>query len=204
MLEFKPDYERSKERIDAFWERELIDRPVVQFGLLKPAEERVPLPVSNHTTAADRWLDSGYQAELKLAQLANRGFLGDTMPVAWPNLGPEVFAAFYGCPIHFGDYGTSWTEPILDGWEQARALQLDWQSPYLLKLYEMTDALLELGRGKFITGMTDWHPAGSRRTISGYTTCSTRSCDIRGSRSRRGRPWSVKTSTMSPRTISRS
>jgi hypothetical protein len=160
MLAFKPDYERSKERIDAFWERELIDRPVVQFRLLRPAEERVPLPASNHVTAADRWLDSGHQAELKLAQLANREFLGDAMPVAWPNLGPEVFAAFYGCPIHFGDYGTSWTEPILDSWESARALQLDWQSPYLLKLHEMTDALLELGRGKFITGMTDWHPGG--------------------------------------------
>jgi hypothetical protein len=160
MFAFKPDYERSKERIDAFWERELIDRPVVQFGLLKPAEERVPLPPSNHATAADRWLDSEYQGELKLAQLSNQEFLGDAMPVAWPNLGPEVFASFYGCPIHFGDYGTSWTDPILDSWEQADGLQLDWESPYLHKLHEMTDILLELGKGRFITGMTDWHPGG--------------------------------------------
>lgn len=160
MFAFKPDYERSKERIDAFWERELIDRPVVQFGLLKPAEEWVPLPPSNHATAADRWLDSEYQGELKLAQLSNQEFLGDAMPVAWPNLGPEVFASFYGCPIHFGDYGTSWTDPILDSWEQADGLQLDWESPYLHKLHEMTDILLELGKGRFITGMTDWHPGG--------------------------------------------
>jgi hypothetical protein len=160
MFAFKPDYERSKERIDAFWERELIDRPVVQFGLLKPAEEWAPLPPSNHATAADRWLDSEYQGELKLAQLSNQEFLGDAMPVAWPNLGPEVFASFYGCPIHFGDYGTSWTDPILDSWEQADGLQLDWESPYLHKLHEMTDILLELGKGRFITGMTDWHPGG--------------------------------------------
>ena len=160
MFAFKPDYERSKERIDAFWERELIDRPVVQFGLLKPAEEWAPLPPSNHATAADRWLDSEYQGELKLAQLSNQEFLGDAMPVAWPNLGPEVFASFYGCPIHFGDYGTSWTDPILDSWEQADGLQLDWESPYLHKLHEMTDILLALGKGRFITGMTDWHPGG--------------------------------------------
>lgn len=160
MFEFKPDYERSKERIDAFWECELIDRPVVQFGLSKPPEKRVPEPVSGHTTPADRWLDTAYQAELKLTQLSNREFLGDTMPVAYPNLGPEVFSSFYGCPIRFGDYGTSWTEPILDDWSQAADLRLDWESPAMRKLHEMTDALLEVGKGRFITGMTDWHPGG--------------------------------------------
>jgi hypothetical protein len=50
MLEFKPDYEQSKRRIDAFWERELIDRPVVQFALARPPEENEsagPVPGSS-------------------------------------------------------------------------------------------------------------------------------------------------------------
>ena len=39
---------------------------------------------------------------------------------------------------------------------------LDWDSPYLKKLHEMTDALLEpWASGKFIVGMTDWHPAAT-------------------------------------------
>jgi hypothetical protein len=160
MFEFKPDYERSKQRIDAFWERELVDRPVVQFTLPKSPEERVPVPKSNHSTSAERWLDVQYQAELTLAELSNSYFLGDTMPVAYPNLGPEVFSALYGCPLHFGDYGTSWTEPILRDWFEADKLQLNWNSPYLKKLEEITDALLEVGRSKFIVGMTDWHPGG--------------------------------------------
>ncbi len=160
MFEFKPDYEETKRRIDAFWECELIDRPVVQFYLAKPLEERVPVPQSQHATPAERWLDADFQAELALANLSNREFLGDSLPVAYPNLGPEVFSAFYGCPLHFGDYGTSWTEPILEDWGQADQLRLDWDSPYLKKLHEMTDRLLEVGRGKFIVGMTDWHPGG--------------------------------------------
>jgi hypothetical protein len=45
-------------------------------------------------------------------------------------------------------------------WHQVDTLCLDWESPYLKKLHEMTDALLEIGRGKFITGMPDWHPGG--------------------------------------------
>jgi hypothetical protein len=160
MFEFKPDYERSRQRIDAFWERELIDRPVVQFGLARPPAEQVPLPPSHHATPAERWLDAGYQAEFQLAILSNQEFLGDTMPVAWPNLGPEIFAALYGCPIHFGDYGTSWSEPILHDWDEAGRLHLDWESPYLHKLHELTDALLAVGKDRFITGMTDWHPGG--------------------------------------------
>ena len=160
MFELKPDYEKSKQRIEAFWHRELIDRPVVYFPLPKPPDECVPLPVSNHAAPGARWLDAQYQAEFALANLRNHEFLGDTLPIVYPNLGPEIFSVFYGCPVHFGDYGTSWTDPILEGWDEVDRLQFDWQSPYLAKLHEMTDLLLDYGKGKFIVGMTDWHPGG--------------------------------------------
>lgn len=160
MFESKPDYEKTRERIAAFWERDLIDRPVVMFGLPKPPEEQAPWPASHHVTPAERWTDAQYQADLALAGARNYEFLGDTLPVAYPNLGPEIFSAFYGCPVYFGDYGTSWTDPILDDWSEAERLRLDWDSPWLAKLHEMTDALLEAGRGKFIVGMTDWHSGG--------------------------------------------
>jgi len=158
VFEYKPDYEETKKRIAAFWERELIDRPVVQFAVPKPVDEQAPLPESTHGTADERWLDVEYQTKLACARLSNMEFLGDTLPIAFPNLGPEVLSAMYGCPIHFGDYGTSWTDPILGDWSQLDSLSFDWNSPYLNKLHAMTDALLEAGRGKFIVGMTDWHP----------------------------------------------
>jgi hypothetical protein len=160
MLSLKPDYETSKQRIEAFWEREILDRPVVQFTLYKPEEQCLPLPASRHATPAERWLDADYQAERALADLSNQLFQGDTLPVAWPNLGPDVLASLYGCPLEFGDYGTSWSRPILDDWAAADRLTLDWDHPFLHKLQQMTGALLELGQGHFLTGMTDWHPGG--------------------------------------------
>ena len=160
MFALKPDYDASKARIEAFWERELIDRPVVQFTLWKPPAERTPLPVSTHATPRDRWLDVDYQVALACATLDNQLFLGDTLPIAWPNLGPDVFAAFYGCPLEFGDYGTSWSVPILHDWADADQIRIELDSPYLRTLHAMTDALLEAGRGRFIVGMTDWHPGG--------------------------------------------
>lgn len=160
MYRFKPDYAKSRQRIEAFWERQVLDRPVVQFDLMRPPNEQMPLPESRHGSARARWLDAEYQAQWHLAALSNREFLGDTLPVAFPNLGPELFAAFYGCPLHFGDYGTSWTEPILHDWDQMDQIQMDWENPWLAKLHEMTDAFLAVGRDTFITGMTDWHPGG--------------------------------------------
>jgi hypothetical protein len=160
MFDLKPDYENTRARIEAFWEQEVLDRPVTMFILAKPPDEQVDLPLEHQVAPADRWLDAQYQAELALALLTNREYLGDSLPIAFPNLGPEIFSALYGCPMHFGDYGTSWTDPILHDWSQVDQLQLDWNHPYLTRLVEMTDALLEIGRGKFITGMTDWHPGG--------------------------------------------
>jgi len=160
VFELKPDYEECKRRYDAFWEREIIDRPLVTFNLVKPEAELVPLPESRHASSEECWLDTEYQVAHAVARLTNRVYLGDTMPIAFPDLGPEVFSSFYGCPIHFGDYGTSWTDPIIDDWSEAGAVRLDWDSPYMHKLHEMTDGLLEAGAGRFITGMADWHPGG--------------------------------------------
>lgn len=160
MFSYKPDYEASKQRIEAFWEREIIDRPVCMITLGKPVEERAPLPVSNHATPEERWLDADYQAALAIAELGNRYYLGDAMPVTYPRMGPEVFSSLYGCPMHYGDYGTSWTDPILHDWADVDNIQLQWDGPVMRKLDELTNALLEAGKGRFVVGMTDWHPGG--------------------------------------------
>lgn len=160
MFSLKPDYEQSRARIEAFWHSELIDRPVVQFVLYKPPEESIPYPSSEGMTIEQWWLDVQFRVDLAQADLSNRLFLGDSLPITYPNFGPEILSSFYGCPMHFGDYGTSWSDPILPEWSLADAIHLDWQHPFLLRLYELTDALIEAGRGKWITGMTDWHPGG--------------------------------------------
>jgi hypothetical protein len=159
MLEFKPNYEKTAARIDAFWNCAVLDRPVTMFTVPKPPEAQVPLPASHHTDLGARWTDIEYQVELTLASMRNTDYLGDSLPVAFPNLGPEIFSVFYGCPLHFGE-DTSWTEPILHDWSKADDLTLDWNSPFLKWLLKMTDAYLAAGKGKFITGMPDWHPGG--------------------------------------------
>ena len=51
----QPDYETVKKRYDAFWAREVLDRPPVSITL--PAKERVQAPRKTYASQRARWLD---------------------------------------------------------------------------------------------------------------------------------------------------
>jgi hypothetical protein len=156
-IENIPDWERRLARQDAFWAREVIDRPVVTFTLRRPNPE-YPWPASKKWPALrDRWMDTPYMVESAVAGVMNTEYLGDALPSAWPNLGPEVFSAFFGCELVYGAT-TSYAVPILNDWADAGNLRFSQDNFYWRKILEMTDALLAAGKGKFYTGITDLHP----------------------------------------------
>lgn len=160
MFELKPDFEKVLDRYEAWWDCEIIDRPLVCMSFPQDESKRVPSPPpKKYPSHRERWLDTEYRVESMAAGLYNSVHFADTLPIAWPNLGPEIFSAFYGCPMVYGE-STAWSEPILEDWtpESVAKLQLDTDGFYFRKLMEMTDALIEAGRGKFIVGYTDMHP----------------------------------------------
>ena len=75
MFTLKPDYAQARERIEAFWNCDVLGRPVVNMFILRPAAELVPLPPSHHLDSASRWTDAQYNAEDALASLSNQEFL---------------------------------------------------------------------------------------------------------------------------------
>jgi hypothetical protein len=161
MFDLKPDFEDVMKRWDAWWECQIIDRPIVTIAYPKPAAEHRPLPKKTHASIRDRWLDGEYQAEMHDVCLGNMVHYADALPIAWPNLGPEVFSAYYGCPMIYSE-GTAWSEPIQKSWrpDEVDALRLDTDGFFFQKTLEMTDAFLERAKGRFIVGMTDLHPGG--------------------------------------------
>lgn len=158
MFELKPDFKKTRARMDAFWRFDVLDRPLVMYTL--PARSPVPLPEDAHQNPEERWQDARYQAELALAALASREYPADALPIAVPNLGLDIFPALYGCPLQFNASGDAWTQPILKNLDQAAALKLDWHHPYLACLHEITDAMLAIGQGRFITAMPNWLAGG--------------------------------------------
>lgn len=154
-----PDWEKRLARQDAFWSCEIMDRPVVLMTLPKPNAEHPRPKRKEYATLRDRWMDTEYVVECALANVMNTEYLGDALPAAWPNLGPEVFSAFFGCEMEYGET-TSWSIPILHDWADADKIRFSEENFYWKKLIEMTDALLEIGKDTFHTGITDLHPGG--------------------------------------------
>lgn len=161
MFEHKPDYEDVLRRFEAWWNCAIIDRPLVSLPVGKPDGERLTLPGKTHATVRDRWMDTGYIVQCAETHMANTWFLADSLPVVWPNLGPEVFSAFYGCEMDYGER-TAWSKPILHDLsdESIAKLKLDTGNFYYRKVLEMTDALIAAGKGRFIVGYTDLHGGG--------------------------------------------
>lgn len=155
-LESKPDFDQCIDRIYAWYEQQIIDRPPVRFTRHNAEYDIVDNTWKDSWRGQkDKWFDEEYQIEYFLKQLPDKHYLGETFPIYWPNLGPNVFAALYGSELEFAEV-TSWAHPILSDYDQPVAL--DWQSEYLHKLDNLTRSALEISRGKFIVGYTDLHP----------------------------------------------
>ena len=102
MLEYKPEYEIAKRRMDAFWANELIDRPLVSITYLKEDAEWLTRP--EYKSHEDYWLDIEFRAEEDAQYMKNLVFYADAMPVVFPNLGPGIFSAWSGCPYNLTGY----------------------------------------------------------------------------------------------------
>lgn len=156
MLEFKPDAEMAMARHEAWWHGEIIDRPPVWITAPKSADHP-PFPEKRHSSIRERWFDTEYLLDVTDAYMARTAYLGDSLPTWWPNLGPEVYSAFLGCPLEYTNE-TSWAVPIVKDWSDLDLIRFDEANEYWLKIGEMTDAGLERAAGRYFVGYTDIHP----------------------------------------------
>lgn len=156
-LEYKPDGAKACERMAAYWEKEILDRPAIQVCAPKPHPQ--PAPEKHHATVRDRWMDVDYAVARAQHHMANTYWGGEWLPSWWPNLGPDVMAAAYGCGLEFGET-TSWSVPCLKDWAHTPGVKLNLHDVYLTTILEMTRRALEVAKGRFLVGITDLHPGG--------------------------------------------
>jgi hypothetical protein len=154
-----PHFEMAMKRVYAWFENEIIDRPPVRFmahnAFLEQATEDIA-----HLSRSEKknwWFDAELQVDLYEKSIADRHFHGETFPVYFPNLGPEVYAAFYGAELEFGEV-TTYSVPIVQQWQDADQLDFDPGNQYFQKIEELTRHAIERCEGKFLVGYTDLHP----------------------------------------------
>ena len=155
-LEGKPDFEEALCRIEAWFNHETLDRPPVRFS------EHNAEYLGGHSLAGrwpdqkSRWFDAEYQVDAFLESIRGRTFHGETFPVFWPNLGPNVYAAFHGAELEFGEV-TSWIRHCIHDWEDLEKLNFSRDSEYFRGIENMTRVALEKCAGNFMVGYTDLH-----------------------------------------------
>lgn len=156
-LQGKPDFDQAMRRVEAWFNHELLDRPPVRF-----TEHNADFAAS-HTLAAHswpdlkaRWFDAEFQVDYFIEAIRGRTFYGETFPVFWPNLGPNVYAAFHGAELQYGEV-TSWAEHCIHDWSDIARLKFSRDNPYFHGIEDLTRVAIDKCVGRFMVGYTDLH-----------------------------------------------
>ena len=157
-LKTKPDFDNVKERWNAFWTGEFVERPMIcasvpknessgQINLLETCywnpcngkyEEQLDL--------IDKWIDS-------------TSFMYDLIPFVSADHGPDQFAAWMGSHLKFSrnNIVTNWAQPILEDWETFLPVSLKKDNETWQSFLKYSALLKERGQNKYIVGMADLH-----------------------------------------------
>jgi hypothetical protein len=156
-LQGKPDFEDSLRRIEAWFAGERLDRPPVRFSEHN-ADFSAAHVLAGRTwpSLKARWLDAEFQVDYFLESIRGRRFYGETFPVFWPNLGPNVYAAFHGAELDFGEV-TSWIRRCVHDDADLARLQFRRDNEYFRGIEELTRVALQKCPGRFMVGYTDLH-----------------------------------------------
>ena len=151
-LQYKPDFDRARKYWRAFWDKEVIDRPLVSVTAPKtPSRPNGP----RYMAGADgNFIEPLQQYE---AYAAGTYFGGEAMPRFGISFGPDQFSAFLGAELEYRlDVGTSWVKPFVENWNEVEFVlednNPDWKR--MLAFYETAAAYAE---GKFLLDMLDLH-----------------------------------------------
>jgi hypothetical protein len=156
-LEGKPDFENALCRIEAWFNHERLDRPPVRFSEHNAEFANVPvLAGRTWPNLKARWFDAEFQVDFFLESIRGRTFYGETFPVFWPNLGPNVYAACHGAELEFGEV-TSWIQHPVHDWNDLDHLRFSRDNEYYQGIERLTQVALEKCPGKFMVGYTDLH-----------------------------------------------
>ena len=154
-MKYKSDWEQTKKRFNEYWSRENHDRPILHIKAVR--NEKQNLTVLAPESMEQRWLDSEYIIKAARAEFESTYFAAESFPVINPNLGPDIFAAAFGCDLTF-EITTSYSKPIVSDWTTHPKLQFDKSNIWWEKISKLTKDLVSDSAGDYIVGITDLHP----------------------------------------------
>ncbi len=144
-LAYKHNWPEARERFEAFWQMEIIDRPCISVPAPLKPRRPTPAPADYKT----KWAAPEYVAQSYDAAHEATYFGGEAMPNTSLMAG---YCVSYGAPLHYAEQ-TIWQEPIIDSWDNPPSLEFDENAPGWQRCWQVAQRCLEVSEGKWMTGV---------------------------------------------------
>jgi len=158
-LEFKPDWEECRQRVEAWWEGRLLDRVPIR---VRAPLKRLRLPEPAPDDLDKWWTDPDWVVPELEAALRATYWGGEAAPVMFPaRIGMvAILAAYLGCPYRFVGTHTAWAEPIVRDWAEPPPLAFDRRNRWWRITAELLEAAAERAPGRYFVGLPDLNGPG--------------------------------------------
>ena len=157
--ELKP---RVRERYEAWWQGELLDRALIQ--ITAPKTPVVPEEIPTQDGALYEWFTNPDCVIPRLKRQLERTYrAGDAFPLMFPvstNL-VAIQAAYLGCLYRLlPDSNTAWADPIIDDWNDCPSLTVDPENRWWSHTQRLLEAAAEESQGRYCVGIPDLQGGG--------------------------------------------
>jgi hypothetical protein len=155
-LSLKPNIEDTARRWEAYYNGDIIDRPIVIVTAPLPGDDPLP-PAPSYRQRAMADIDSVIDAALVRAERTYYG--GESVPCFMPSFGPDECAVFCGAELTWSnDSGdTNWSVPCVSDWESVLPLRLHTESPIWQRMVAIYRSAAERLAGKMLLMEPDLH-----------------------------------------------
>lgn len=157
-IEFAHNWEMSKKRYEAWWNNEIIDRPLVWLTCPreKPRWPLRPLAVGPESDPSAYYLDPEHCVDAMENALASTDYFGDAVPTARRGVNTAYLGLFAGAVPEFAPEGrTVWIRPFVEDWEDAPSPKFDPRLPVFQRILVVSKALAENAKGRYLLSMPD-------------------------------------------------
>ncbi len=152
LLQYKEDWPAAAARLEAWWNREVIDRVCLQ--VTAPKVNYRPREIPRPKTLLEKWTDPDYIIETNEETFRSTFWGGEAFPALHVNLGPGIMGAFFGCEPVLAEE-TAWQQPLIDDWDSFPGLSFDPANRWWQAVKTITRRAVERGKGRYFTAMTD-------------------------------------------------
>ncbi len=148
-LAHKHNWPETRERMQAYWAMEVLDRPCIAVTAPAGPARRLDPPPDYKTL----WTDPDYVAQSYDIAHEATYFGGEAMPGTSLMVG---YAFGYGAPLHYSEQ-TIWQEPIISSWDPAPRLELDESDWAWRQVQAVVARCAEVAAGKWMVGWPNIH-----------------------------------------------